>query len=144
MSKFNNQYYLFANWKMYLDLDESVAMSAALKKEADGFANDAKMVKTVGAEYCLVGHSERRHLFGETGHQTRQKIEAALAVGLTPVLCVGEKTEEKKDGKTLIVVEEQIRAALDGVLWPSDRELVVAYEPVWAIGTGLACDPVEV
>jgi len=186
MSKFNNQYYLFANWKMYLDLDESMAMSSALKKEVKSFQDSVKMVlfpsalamdpvikdvggaldvgaqnvywvekggytgevsatmvKAVGADYCLIGHSERRHLFGETEHQTRQKIEAALAAGLTPVLCVGEKAEEKKDGKTLIIVEEQIRAALDGLLWPKDRELIVAYEPVWAIGTGLACDPIE-
>ena len=157
MSKINDKFYLFANWKMYLDHDESVVMAGALKKEAGKFTdkikmtlfpsvlalNDvakeiegaelgigaqnvywvekggytgevsASMVKAVGADYCLVGHSERRHLFGETMHQTRQKIESALAVGLTPVLCVGEKTEEKSAGKTLAIVEEQLRAALE-------------------------------
>lgn len=183
---FPEKIYLFANWKMYLDLDESTMMASVLNKEAKSFENNIKMVlfpsalamdsvvkevkgalcigaqnvywvekggytgevsatmvKSAGAEYCLIGHSERRHLFGETEHQTRQKMEAALAAGLTPVLCVGEKTEEKENDKTLIVVEEQIRAALDGLTWPSDRELIVAYEPVWAIGTGLACDPME-
>ncbi len=187
MSKINNKFYLFANWKMYLDYDESVAMASALKKESGNFADKIKMalfssalsltnvaketsgsklgvgaqnvywiekggytgevsssmVKAVGAQYSLIGHSERRHLFGETMHQTRQKIEAVLEAGLTPVLCVGEKTEEKEADKTLIIVEEQLRAALDGLVWPAGRELIVAYEPVWAIGTGLACDPVE-
>lgn len=187
MSQHNNQYYLFANWKMYLDLAESVSLAAALKKEEANFASKVKMAlfpsalamnevakvmqgsqtavgaqnvhwvdkggytgevsapmyAAVGGQYVLVGHSERRHLFHETNHEVRQKIEAVLGAGLTPVVCVGEKTEERDAGKTLEVVEIQLRAAFDGLTWPAGRELVVAYEPVWAIGTGNACDPGE-
>ena len=187
MSKFEDKYYLFANWKMYLDLAESVNLATALKKEEAGFADKVKMVlfpsalamnevakvmrgavtavgaqnvhwvdkggytgevsapmcAAAGSQYALVGHSERRHLFHETNHEVRQKIEAVLGAGLTPVLCAGEKTEERDAGKTLEAVEIQLRAAFDGLTWPAGRELIVAYEPVWAIGTGNACDPAE-
>lgn len=103
----------------------------------------AMMYKSAGCDYVLAGHSERRHLFHETNHETRQKIEAILSVGLTPVICVGETAEERRDGKTEEAVEIQMRAALQNMVWPKDRELIVAYEPVWAIGTGQNCDPVE-
>lgn len=103
----------------------------------------AVMYKEAGCEYALVGHSERRHLFHETNHEVRQKVEAALAAGLTPVICVGETEQERKDGKTEEATEIQIRAAFHNIVWPKDRELVVAYEPVWAIGTGQSCEPRE-
>ncbi len=102
----------------------------------------AAMYKAVGCEYALVGHSERRHLFHETNHEVRQKTEAVLAAGLTPVMCVGETEREKAGDKTAEVVEVQVRSALQDIVWPEDRELIFAYEPVWAIGTGQACDPV--
>lgn len=103
----------------------------------------AVMYKEAGCEYALVGHSERRYLFHETNHEVRQKVEAALAAGLTPVICVGETEQERKDGKTEEATEIQIRAAFHNIVWPKDRELVVAYEPVWAIGTGQSCEPRE-
>jgi triosephosphate isomerase len=73
------------------------------------------MYSRVGARYALVGHSERRHLCGETNHVVRQKIEAALGAGLTPVVCVGETAAERKDGQATEVVEVQLRAAFEGL-----------------------------
>lgn len=108
----------------------------------------AEMFAGAGCSYALVGHSERRHLFKETNHEVRQKMEGALAAGLTPVLCVGETLSEKNAGETLEVVESQLRSALSDLAWPKNRELIVAYEPVWAISkgisaeaAGLPCDP---
>ena len=95
------------------------------------------MVAESGCRYCLVGHSERRHLFGETDEMTQRKIRALHEVSLKPVFCVGETLEEREKGKTFPVVERQLLAGFDGV--PSEKlslETVVAYEPVWAIGTG--------
>ena len=103
----------------------------------------AQMYKAVGCEYALIGHSERRHLFHETHHETRQKMEAALAAGLTPVLCVGETLKERAEGKTQEVIEIQLRGALEDIKWSKGMELIIAYEPVWAIGTGEACESAE-
>ena len=103
----------------------------------------AQMYKLAGCDFALVGHSERRHLFGETNHQVRQKLEAILSAGMTPVICVGETEKERQDNKTKEAVEIQLRAAFHNIVWPKDRELIVAYEPVWAIGTGENCDPLE-
>lgn len=98
----------------------------------------AEMYARAGARYALAGHSERRHVFKETNHEVRQKIESILSAGLTPILCVGETMAERQDGKTKEVVDIQIRSALEGVSWPEDRPLFVAYEPVWAISKGAA------
>lgn len=84
--------------------------------------------------YVIVGHSERRQYFGETDETVARKLRAAAGVGLTPILCVGENLAENEAGLTLEVVTRQLEAALKD--WPAGRELVVAYEPVWAIGTG--------
>lgn len=179
--------YLFANWKMYLDYDESNILANALAKEAKNFSKNIKMAifpsalalypagqvlqdvgisvgaqnvhwvekggytgeisapmyKSAGCQYALVGHSERRHLFHETNHETRQKLEAILAADLTPVICVGETAEERAGGRTEETVEIQLRSALQNLVWPESTELVVAYEPVWAIGTGQNCDYLE-
>ncbi len=113
------------------------------EKGGDTGEVSAKMYKEAGCEYALVGHSERRHLFGETNQEVRQKLEAILAVGLTPVICVGETGKEREENKTEEVVEAQIKTALQNVDWPKNTELIVAYEPVWAIGTGKNCDPLE-
>ena len=86
-------------------------------------------------EYVIIGHSERRQYFGDTGEVTNKKVKAALKAGLKPILCVGERLEENEAGKTETVVDSQLTAALEGV---GDTNLVIAYEPVWAIGTGRA------
>ncbi|MEK7681187.1 MAG: triose-phosphate isomerase [Patescibacteria group bacterium] len=182
-----DQKYLFANWKMYLDFDESNILANALAGEAKNFSPNIKMAifpsalsfynvsqvlhdvgicvgaqnvywtekggytgeisaqmyKSAGADYVLVGHSERRHLFHETNHDVRQKIEAALAVGLTPVVCVGETAEEKNNNQTEEVLETQLRAGFHNLSWPEKIKLIIAYEPVWAIGTNNACEPIK-
>ena len=90
-------------------------------------------------EYVILGHSERRHIFGETDEMVNRKVATALKVGLKPILCVGETLEEYEKGKTGEVVSRQLKAALKGISAP--HGLVIAYEPVWAIGTGRGAEP---
>jgi triosephosphate isomerase len=87
-------------------------------------------------EFVIIGHSERRQYFNETGEIVNKKIRAALKVGLKPILCIGERLEENEAGRTEEVVTGQLRSSLDGIDYSQD--LVVAYEPIWAIGTGKA------
>lgn len=106
----------------------------------------AQMYKDAGCRYVLVGHSERRHQFNESNDDVRKKIEAVLSVGLTPVLCVGETHQERADRRTEEVIKKQLYKALADLVWPADRQLILAYEPVWAIskgGVGTACDQYE-
>jgi triosephosphate isomerase (TIM) len=99
----------------------------------------AEMVAEAGASHVLVGHSERRHVFGETDDEAARKVRAALRAGLTPVLCVGETLEERKGGRVEEVILRQLDTVLDGL--DPTAELLVAYEPVWAIGTGETATP---
>lgn len=101
----------------------------------------AAMLKEIGARYCIVGHSERRRLFGETDEGVARKVGALLALDLTPIVCVGETLEEKQQGTTETRVAAQVNAGLGGLTDRQRASLVIAYEPVWAIGTGLADDP---
>jgi triosephosphate isomerase (TIM) len=94
------------------------------------------MVKEAGAEYAIVGHSERRRLFGETDRIVNRKAAAAIGAGLTPIVCIGETLEEREAGRTLDVLDRQIKDGLDAIPAEQVAELVLAYEPVWAIGTG--------
>lgn len=177
--------HLFANWKMYLDLGESVSLAekfisgnygenlsvavfpsalamTSVKEilkgsnislgaqntywvDRGGYTGEVSsfMFKGAGCTYALVGHAERRHVFHETNHDVRQKIEGMLTASLTPVLCVGETGKERKAGQAEEVLEAQVRAAYMGLAWPEGSDPVIAYEPVWAIGTGESCDPKE-
>ncbi len=99
------------------------------------------MLTDVGCEYGIVGHSERRTLHGETDALVAAKFMAAQAQGLTPILCVGESLEERQDGRTEGVVRRQIDAVLDTAGVEAFRMAVVAYEPIWAIGTGRTATP---
>lgn len=92
-------------------------------------------------DYVIVGHSERRQLFKESDQEVNRKLLAALAVGLIPILCVGESLEENEAGRAAEVLTRQLRAALDAVQLTTANQLVVAYEPIWAIGTGKAATP---
>jgi triosephosphate isomerase (TIM) len=103
----------------------------------------AQMAASAGARLVLVGHSERRHVFGETGEETRRKTEAALSAGLIPVLCVGETIEEREAGRAADVVEAQLSDALASLDVGTARNLLIAYEPVWAIGTGRTATPAD-
>lgn len=89
-----------------------------------------------GCGYCIVGHSERRQYFGETDAGVRKKVAALLAHGIVPIVCIGESLEQREAGKTLEIVLGQVEAATDGLDAPTLTPLVVAYEPIWAIGTG--------
>ena len=96
----------------------------------------APMIKEAGAEYVIIGHSERRRLFAETDATVNRKIFAAIAAGLTPIVCVGETLEDRERNETLAVLDRQIKNGLDRLTAEQVAELVLAYEPVWAIGTG--------
>jgi triosephosphate isomerase len=103
----------------------------------------ARMLKEAGAEYAIVGHSERRRLFHETDETVNRKALAVLAAELTPIVCIGETLEEREGNETLAVLDRQIKAGLDGLTGDQIASLVVAYEPVWAIGTGRNATPQE-
>ena len=103
----------------------------------------AAMIAETGAEYVIVGHSERRTLFGETDASVNRRIAAALAGGLTPIVCIGETLDQRERNETFSVLDRQIREGLDGVTSEQLVQLVIAYEPVWAIGTGRNATPVQ-
>ena len=94
------------------------------------------MLKELGVNYVIIGHSERRQYFGETDDSVNKRTKAALAAGLKPIVCVGETLAEREAGQTTKVVERQVRAGLAGLAGTDWDKLVIAYEPVWAIGTG--------
>jgi triosephosphate isomerase len=96
----------------------------------------AQMVREAGAEYVIIGHSERRQYFGETDQTVNRKLVAALGAGLIPIVCIGETLDEREGNRTLDVLDRQIKGAFDGVTGDQIASLVIAYEPVWAIGTG--------
>ena len=99
------------------------------------------MLSDIGCEYVIVGHSERRAMYGESSFQVAQKFQAAQAAGLTPILCVGETLEERESGSTESVVDYQLGAVLDAAGIQAFSAAVIAYEPVWAIGTGKTATP---
>jgi triosephosphate isomerase (TIM) len=96
----------------------------------------AGMLKEAGAEFVIIGHSERRTKFGESDAQVNRKVKAAIEVALTPIVCVGETLDEREGGRTLEVLDRQLRHGLEGIPPASIASLALAYEPVWAIGTG--------
>ncbi|NLI81754.1 MAG: triose-phosphate isomerase [Deltaproteobacteria bacterium] len=101
----------------------------------------AGMLKDAGCRYVLLGHSERRHLFRETDVMIRRKVEAVFREELSPVLCIGEVLEEREEGRTFSVVQEQLEIGIGGIGANLLEHLVIAYEPVWAIGTGKTATP---
>jgi len=94
------------------------------------------MIREAGADYAIIGHSERRQYFGETDATVNRKLRAALGVGLIPIVCIGETLEERERNETLTVLDRQIKDGFDGITGDQVGALVIAYEPVWAIGTG--------
>ncbi|HEY7188769.1 MAG TPA: triose-phosphate isomerase [Vicinamibacterales bacterium] len=103
----------------------------------------ATMVREAGAEYVIVGHSERRTLFGETDASVNRKTQAALAAGLVPIVCIGETLDQRERNETFDVLDRQITTGLDSVTAEQIALLVIAYEPVWAIGTGRNATPAQ-
>ena len=99
------------------------------------------MLKELGINYCIIGHSERRQYFAETDLTVNKKVRAALDNGIIPIVCVGETLEEREKGATNDVVERQVKIALKGLSSEEVAGLIIAYEPVWAIGTGKTSSP---
>ena len=103
----------------------------------------ASMLRSAGCEYVILGHSERRHIFGESDEVINKKIKKALAAGLKPIFCIGELLEERENGTTNDVVKRQVLKGLDGISADDMKNIIVAYEPVWAIGTGKTASPAQ-
>lgn len=103
----------------------------------------APMLKDAGCQYVVIGHSERRLYFGETDETVNKKIKAALAHGLIPIVCIGELLEEREKGETINKVNSQINAGLEGLGKEQMSKIIIAYEPIWAIGTGLTATPTQ-
>jgi triosephosphate isomerase len=99
------------------------------------------MLKEVGCHYVIIGHSERRQFFGETDETVNRRIKAALAQGLKVIFCIGETLKEREEGKTFSVIERQVEDGLKNLSDKEMRNMVIAYEPVWAIGTGKTATP---
>ena len=112
-------------------------------EDAGAFTGEvsAPLLKELGVQYVIIGHSERRQFFGETNETVNKKIKAALAGGLTPIVCVGEVLGEREADKTFDVISEQCEGSLAGLTEEEMGKLVLAYEPVWAIGTGKTATP---
>jgi triosephosphate isomerase (TIM) len=100
-----------------------------------------EMLREAGAEYVIIGHSERRRLFGDTDETVSRRLNAALGAKLTPIVCVGETLDEREANQTLTVLDRQIKVGLDSMTGEQVASLVIAYEPVWAIGTGRNATP---
>ena len=95
-----------------------------------------KMLKSIGVEYVIIGHSERRQYFNDTDETVNKKIKAAFKNELKPIVCVGETLEQKEEGKTQEIITTQVKLALDGLTPEQVKNTIIAYEPIWAIGTG--------
>ena len=95
-----------------------------------------KMLKSIGVEYVIIGHSERRQYFAETDETVNKKIKSALSNGLKPIVCVGETLEQREQGITKNIITDQVEKALEEISAESLKDIIIAYEPIWAIGTG--------
>lgn len=137
-------------------LDTVQSLCSANNKVATGVQNmhfadkgaftgeiSAEMVKDAGASFACIGHSERRSIFGETDEMCAKKVIQADAFGITPILCVGESLEQREKGSTTDVIDQQLEGSLEGFNLDSGDRLVIAYEPVWAIGTGKTATPAD-
>ena len=120
-----------------------IAAENVYPKEEGAYTGEVspKMLKDIGVEYVILGHSERREYFGETDEFINQKVKAVLEYGMTPIFCIGEKLEDRESGKTLDVNTRQIKGGLADLSQEEAKKVIVAYEPVWAIGTGKTATP---
>ena len=114
-------------------------------KESGAFTGElsAAMLKEAGVDYVNIGHSERRQYFGETDETVNLRVKAAVEAGLTPIICVGELKEQREAGYTNALVTYQTLIALTGLTEDQIKKVIIAYEPVWAIGTGLTATPAQ-
>jgi triosephosphate isomerase (TIM) len=121
----------------------SVGMQNMYFEQEGAFTGEVSpvMVKDAGCRYILIGHSERRHVFGEKDEDVNRKVMAAFKNGIEPMICVGELLDEREKGATEAVIRKQVEKALAGVSAEQMKKVVIAYEPVWAIGTGKVATP---
>ena len=124
--------------KAFKDLRVTVGAENVFYEKKGAYTGEvsADMLKDLGVEYVIVGHSERRQMFGETDFSVNKKVIAALEAGLSPIICVGETLDQRELGVTMELIALQLKSALAGVPAEKVRKCVIAYEPVWAIGTG--------
>lgn len=120
-----------------------IAAQNMYPKDSGAFTGEISpvMLKSIGVNHVILGHSERREYFGETDLFINEKVKSALSHGMTPILCIGEKLEEREAGKTLEVNAKQIKGGMSGLTKEEATKVIVAYEPVWAIGTGKTATP---
>ncbi|WP_462428219.1 triose-phosphate isomerase [Fusobacterium varium] len=121
----------------------AIAAENVYPKDSGAYTGEISpvMLKSIGVEYVILGHSERREYFKENDEFINGKVKAVLAAGMLPILCIGEKLEEREAGKTGEVTETQIRGGLKDLTAEEAKKVIVAYEPVWAIGTGKTATP---
>ncbi len=112
-------------------------------EESGAFTGEvsAEMLKEAGADYVIIGHSERRQYFGETNETVNKKVHKALSIGLTPIVCCGETLEQRESGELKKVIETQLTDGLAGISAKDAQRVIIAYEPIWAIGTGKTASP---
>ena len=127
-----------AAMKAFKDVRVSVGAQNVFYEKSGAYTGEvsADMLKDLGVKYVIIGHSERRQYFGETDFTVNKKVLAALEAGLHPIICVGESLEQRELGVTMDLISYQVKAALSGVPAEKMRHVVIAYEPIWAIGTG--------
>lgn len=120
-----------------------IAAQNMYNKDSGAFTGEISpvMLKAIGVNHVILGHSERREYFGETDTFINEKVKAALAHGITPILCIGEKLEERESGKTLEVNSRQVKGGMASLTEDEAKKVIIAYEPVWAIGTGKTATP---
>jgi len=135
----------------YLSLISKILEGSRILLGAQNMHHEAKgaytgevspaMLKDVGCDFVILGHSERRHIFGETDETIHQKIQSALEFGLRPILCIGETLDDREADRTATVVTRQLKGCLNGFSRQDMERITLAYEPVWAIGTGRTATP---
>ena len=133
---------LYSADKLLVDSNVKLGAQNCYYEKRGAFTGEVSvdMLKELGCEYVIVGHSERRHIFGESDELISKKLTAVLEAGLRPIFCVGEKIEDRNAGMTFKVIETQLKIGLTGIEDFIDR-MDIAYEPVWAIGTGVPATP---
>ena len=129
--------------RAFKDMRVSVGAENLFYEKSGAYTGEisAEMLKDLGVKYVIIGHSERRQYFGETDITVNKKVHAALEAGLHPIICVGESLEQRELGVTMELISLQVKSALAGVSAEKLRKCVIAYEPVWAIGTGKTATP---
>jgi len=135
--------YLYPLVEAFNDTTVEIGAQNVFWEDKGAFTGEisAHMLSSIGVKYVLVGHSERRQYFSETNETVNKRIQVALRNGLIPLVCVGERLEERESGKTFDVVQAQVRQGLAGLTKDEASTLLIAYEPVWAIGTGRTATP---